>query len=187
MHTQELVSKCLQNQASAQKMLYDAYAPTMLGVCYRYTKNSEEASDVLQEGFIKVFTHLHQWKGDGELGGWIRRIMVNTALNWIRSHRKMHWEPEDQITETTNSPLPTTPADSLQAKQLANLIRQMPCGYQTVFNLHAVEGYSHIEIGQMLGISESTSRSQYLRARRLMMEKINALELKNEFDYGYGK
>lgn len=179
----EVVAKCLQNNAAAQKQLYDAYAPLMMGVCYRYTRSMDEASDVLQEGFVRVFRNLENWKGEGELGAWIRRIMVNTALNWIRDHRKIKWEMEDHIPETHHAHQVPTPLDSLQARQLADMIRQLPAGYQMVFNLHAIEGYSHGEIGQLLGIGESTSRSQYLRARRMMAERINAIQQEKENAY----
>ena len=172
----EVVAACLQNKAAAQKQLYEAFAPQMMGVCYRYTRSMDEASDVLQEGFVRVFRNLQHWKGDGELGAWIRKIMVNTALNWIRQHRKIQWVEEQQIPDTHAQYHTPTPLDSLQARQLADMIRQLPPGYQTVFNLHAIEGYTHVEIGQLLGISEGTSRSQYLRARRLMAEKVTALQ-----------
>ena len=183
MNTHEVVTKCLQNNALAQKELYDAFAPVMMGVCYRYTKNAEEASDVLQEGFVRVFRSLQQWKGQGELGAWMRRIMVNTALNWIRDHRKIQWLPAEEIPEDHHTSHTPTPADSLHARQLADLIRELPAGYQMVFNLHAVEGYTHAEIGQLMGIGEGTSRSQYHRARKLMAEKLLALQYKNEKDY----
>ena len=171
--TAQLVADCLRNRAAAQKQLYDTYAPQMMGVCYRYTRQADEASDVLQEGFIKVFTNLQQWKGDGDLGAWIRRIMVNTALNWLRDRRHMQWVQEEAIAEDFASDTVHTPVDQLEARQLADLIRQLPAGYQTIFNLHAIEGYSHVEIAQLLGISEGTSRSQYLRARRQLAGMIN--------------
>jgi RNA polymerase sigma factor (sigma-70 family) len=183
MHTPELVAQCLRNQAAAQKQLYDAYAPQMLGICYRYTKNMDEASDVLQEGFVKVFRNLAQWKQEGDLGAWIRRIMVNTALNWLRDHRKVQWVAEQEIPETHDANEVVTPLQHLQARQLADLIRQLPPGFQTVFNLHAIEGYTHVEIAQMLGISEGTSRSQYLRARKQLAEKILNLTPENEQHY----
>jgi len=182
-HNLELVTKCLRNNAAAQKQLYDAYAPQMLGICYRYTKNMEEASDVLQEGFVKVFRNLNQWKHEGELGAWIRRIMVNTALNWLRNHRKMQWVAEQEIPETNAASELATPLQQLQARQLADLIRQLPPGFQTVFNLHAVEGYTHVEIAQLLGISEGTSRSQYMRARKQLAEWIMNLTPENEQHY----
>jgi RNA polymerase sigma-70 factor (ECF subfamily) len=183
MHNQELVAKCLHNNATAQKQLYDAYAPQMLGICYRYTKNMDEASDVLQEGFVKVFRNLHQWKQDGELGAWIRRIMVNTALNWLRDNRKMKWATEQEIPEAQDASDVVTPLQQLQAKQLADLIRKLPPGFQTIFNLHAIEGYTHVEIAQMLGIGEGTSRSQYMRARHQLAEWILILAQENELQY----
>ncbi len=181
--TGEVVAKCLRNNAAAQKQLYDAYAPQMLGVCYRYTKNMDEAGDVLQEGFVRVFRNLHLWRGEGELGAWIRRIMVNTALNWLRDHRKMQWLEDSQIPESYDTHAVPTPLESLEAKQVADLIRQLPAGYQTVFNLHAVEGFSHVEIANMLGINEGTSRSQYLRARKLLAECIGKMEKENKTHY----
>lgn len=183
MQTRELVAKCLQNHAAAQKQLYDSYAPQMMGVCYRYTKNMEEASDVLQEGFVKVFRHLAQWKQEGELGAWIRRVMVNTALNWLRSHRKVQILSEQDIPESFDADAVITPIQQLQARQLADLIRKLPPGYQTVFNLHAIEGYTHVEIAQLLGISEGTSRSQYLRARKQVADWILNLTPENEQHY----
>lgn len=172
----ELIAACLRNKASAQKQLYEAYAPQMLGVCYRYARDKDEARDMMQEGFVKVFRNLHQWKGEGELGAWIRRIMVNAALNWLRDHRRMQWEDESAIPEHFESNSVPTPIDHLDARQLADLIRQLPPGYQAIFNLHAVEGYPHVDIARMLGINEATSRSQYLRARRLLMERIRLLD-----------
>lgn len=181
--TAQLVADCLRNRAAAQKQLYDTYAPQMMGVCYRYTRQADEASDVLQEGFIKVFSNLQQWKGDGDLGAWIRRIMVNTALNWLRDRRHMQWVQEEAIAEDFASDTVHTPVHKLEARQLADLIRQLPAGYQTIFNLHAIEGYSHVEIAQLLGISEGTSRSQYLRARRQLAGMINVSITAKKQDY----
>ena len=178
--TEELVKQCLRNNRLAQKQLYDTYAPKMLGVCYRYARNADEAHEVMQEGFVRVFTHLEKWKKEGELGAWIRRIMVNTALNWIRDSKKWSWEDEEKINDSAARETAYTPLQSLQAKELMALIKTLPHGYQVIFNLHAVEGYNHVEIGQMLGIHEGTSRSQYLRARRQLAEKISELEHKRE-------
>ena len=152
-------------------MLYDEFAKHMLGVCYRYTRSMKDAEDVLQEGFVKVFSKLGQYKSEGELGAWIRRIMVNTALNYLKLHKKY----QDEMYFTENYLHPVTdqdPAVRIDAKDLAHLIRQLPPGYQVIFNLHAVEGYSHVEIGEMLGISDGTSRSQYSRARNLLITWI---------------
>ncbi len=163
----QLIKDCKKGKPAAQKELYQLFAPQMLGVCFRYTKSVEDAEDVLQEGFVRIFKFLDQYKGEGELGAWIRRIMVNTALNYLKRSRKYQ---QDLVFDTTELIVVTTenPEIRLQAKELAELIRQLPTGYQTIFNLYAVEGYSHTEIGQLLGISDSTSRSQYMRARQLL-------------------
>lgn len=173
--TFKLINDCLRGEETAQKQLYDMYAKQMLGVCYRYTKSMEDAEDVLQEGFIRVFRNLDKFKGEGELGAWIRKIMVNAALNFLKKHQA--YRDELIIKEEFMHPVTDVdPAIILHAKELIQLVRQLPAGYQTIFNLYAVEGYSHVEIGKMMGISESTSRSQYMRARNLLiawMEKFS--------------
>lgn len=168
----ELVKECLKGRASAQKQLYDQFAGTMLTVCYRYTKSVTDAEDVLQEGFVKVFKNLHQYRNTGELGGWIRRIMVTTAINYLKKNARYQHDlvfPDEHLHVAT---LEHHPEVRLDARQLADMIRQLPPGYQTIFNLYAVEGYSHLEIGKILGIQESTSRSQYARARGLLIQWI---------------
>jgi len=181
MDERQLVKDCLREKPVAQRQLYEHYAETMLGVCYRYTKSIKDAEDVLQEGFVKVFLGLKQYKFEGELGAWIRRIMVNTALNFLKRNKKYRNEmffTEQPLHPVTNE----DPAIVLQAKELADLIRQLPPGYQTIFNLHVIEGYSHVEIGEMLGISDGTSRSQYARARAVLISWIEELskEQKNK-------
>ncbi|HZH94936.1 MAG TPA: sigma-70 family RNA polymerase sigma factor [Flavisolibacter sp.] len=168
MDYQQLVKDCLKEKPAAQKELYDHFAPSMLGVCYRYTKSGADAEDVLQEGFVKVFRSLEQYKGEGELGGWIRQVMVRTALNYLKKNSR--YRNELLFTDEHLHPVSTdNPEVRMQAKELAELIRQLPTGYQTIFNLHAVEGFTHVEIGGLLGINEGTSRSQYSRARSLLM------------------
>ena len=168
---QKLIKDCLKGKAQAQRELYELFAQPMLGVCYRYTRSIRAAEDVLQEGFVKVFHHLSQYKQEGELGGWIRRIMVNTALNFLKRNRR--YQEQMYFSEEYLHPVSTDdPGVKLNAKELADLIRQLPNGYQVIFNLHAIEGYSHVEIGQMLGISDGTSRSQYSRARSLLVAWI---------------
>jgi RNA polymerase sigma factor (sigma-70 family) len=181
MSEHQLVKDCLKGKPEAQRKLYEQFAQNMLGICYRYTKSVKDAEDVLQDGFVKVFTGMHQFKFEGDLGAWIRRIMVNTALNFLKRNRK--YRDEMVFTEQPLHPVTDeNPAINLEVKELANLIRQLPHGYQTIFNLYAVEGYSHVEIGEMLGISDGTSRSQYARARGLLISWIenNSLEIKNE-------
>ena len=171
----QLIKDCLKEKPAAQKQLYHLFANSMLGICYRYTKSMADAEDVLQEGFVKVFKNLHQYKFEGELGGWIRRIMVTTAINYLKKNSKYQSELLFE-TEHLHAVTDDHPEIKLQAKELADLIRQLPPGYQTIFNMHAVEGYTHVQIGEMLGIHEGTSRSQYSRARALL---INWIENRN--------
>jgi RNA polymerase sigma-70 factor (ECF subfamily) len=145
MDQDQLIKGCLKQNREAQRKLYELFAPSMLGVCFRYTKSLNDAEEVLQEGFIKVFTRLNQFKGDGELGGWVRKIMVNTALNYLKTNQKYRYdlsfnEMPLHLVSTEN------PEVNLNAKELSELIRQLPTGFQTIFNLHAVEGYKHAEI-----------------------------------------
>lgn len=141
-----LVKDCLKQKPIAQQQLYNHFAPSMLGICYRYTKSVNDAEDVLQEGFIKVFTHLSEYKFAGELGAWIRRIMVTTALNYLKKNKR--YREEMVFAETPLHPVSNeNPVVQLDARQLSDLIRQLPAGFQTIFNLYAIEGYTHVEIG----------------------------------------
>ncbi len=167
----KLIKDCLQNNRASQKQLYNQFAEVMLGVCYRYTKSLADAEDVLQEGFIRMFKNLHQYRFDGELGAWIRRIMVTTALNYLKRNAK--YQNDLAFDKLEMHPVTEdNPEIKLNTKELASLIQQLPTGYQTIFNLHGVEGYSHVEIAEMLGITDGTSRSQYARARALMITWI---------------
>lgn len=180
MNTQKLVKDCIREIPAAQRQLYDHFAETMLGICYRYTKSMDDAEDVLQDGFVKVFKSLHQYKYEGELGGWIRRIMVTTALNYLKKNARYNHE-FSYDNENLHPVADDNPEIKMTGKELADLVRQLPLGYQTIFNLHAVEGFSHVEIGKMLGINEGTSRSQYARARGLLIswiKKNDAINLK---------
>ena len=179
MDERQLVKDCLKEKPEAQRQLYELFAKSMLGICYRYTKSYKDAEDVLQEGFVKVFFGLKQFKFEGELGAWIRRIMVNTALNFLKRNKK--YRDEMYFTEQPLHPVADdNPVVNLQAKELADLIRQLPHGYQTIFNLHAVEGYTHVEIGEMLGISDGTSRSQYARARAILISWIEEISVEQK-------
>jgi RNA polymerase sigma factor (sigma-70 family) len=171
-----LVKDCLKQKATAQRELYDLFATSMLGVCYRYTKSIADAEDVLQDGFIKVFLNLKQYKFEGELGGWIRRIMVTTAINFLKKNSRYQTELLFTDEESLHAIASENPKINLEAKELANMIRQLPPGYQAIFNLHAIEGYTHVEIGKLLGIQEATSRSQYSRARALLIQWIEQTE-----------
>ncbi|MEO6229416.1 MAG: sigma-70 family RNA polymerase sigma factor [Ferruginibacter sp.] len=166
-----LVKECLKQKPSAQQQLYEHFAPLMLGVCYRYTKSINDAEDILQEGFVKVYQHLSKYNASGELGAWIRRIMVNTALNYLKRTKRYRSEMvfADMPLHAVSDDNPNVKLDT---KELSELIRQLPTGFQTIFNLYAIEGYTHVEIGEILGISDGTSKSQYARARYLLIEWI---------------
>jgi len=178
----ELVKECLKNNRASQKQLYNSYAAVMLGVCYRYTKSMADAEDVLQEGFIRVYKNLYQYKCEGELGAWIRRIMVRTALNYLKRNTKYQHDLAFEKIEM-HPVTEDNPEIKLDTKELASLIQQLPTGYQTIFNLYAVEGYSHVEIGELLGISDGTSRSQYARARALMITWIKKYYSDNKMQF----
>lgn len=172
---QQLVKDCLRHKRTAQLELYQQFAPQMLGVCMRYTKSIDDAEDVLQEGFVRVFTQLHKFRNEGELGGWIRRIMVNCALDYLKKHSRYR----SQMQFEASGPHPVVAemaTPKLDAEALVQLIQQLPAGYQSIFNLVAVEGYNHLEVAELLGISENTSRSQYSRARALLMRWITEQE-----------
>ena len=175
MDTQKLVKDCIREIPAAQRQLYDHFAESMLGVCYRYTKSMDDAEDVLQDGFVKVFKNLGQYKYEGELGAWIRRIMVTTALNFLKKNSRYNYDFSFD-NENLHPVADDNPEIKMTGKELADLLRQLPIGYQTIFNLHAVEGFSHVEIGKMLGINEGTSRSQYARARALLISWIKKNE-----------
>ncbi len=186
MDHRQLLKDCIRQKPLAQEQLYRHYAPLMLGVCYRYTKSLHDAEDILQEGFIKVFLHLKDYNASGELGAWIRRIIVNTALNYLKKNKK--YRTEMVFTEAPLHPVTDlNPQVNLDVKELAELIRQLPIGFQTIFNLYAIEGYTHVEIGQLLGISEGTSKSQYARARYLLMEWIENISSTSKQRHYAGK
>ncbi len=181
----KLVKECLKNNAIAQKQLYELFSGSMLGVCYRYTKTMNDAQEVLQTGFIKVFKNLNQYKNEGELGAWIRRIMVTTAINYLKRKPRYQLDLgfEDSYLHRVE---PETPDIKMNTKDILNLIRQLPPGYQTIFNLYAIEGYTHVEIGKILGIAEGTSRSQYARARGLLIGWLEKHTANNKKD-NYGR
>jgi RNA polymerase sigma factor (sigma-70 family) len=173
----ELIKQCLDGNRSAQQQLYKMYASKMLGVCYRYAHSMDEAKDFFQDAFIKVFRNLDRFKGEGSLEGWIRRIMVNTSLNHLKASHKFI----ETLNEYDYADQPEWQADSqTDAKEIMEEIRLLPTGFRTVFNMYAVEGYSHKEIAEALGISEGTSRSQYARARAHLMKKLTGKSITGE-------
>lgn len=166
--TEELMLHgCLDNNASAQEALYHRFSPRMLGVCYRFARSREDAEDMLQEGFIKVFSQLHQFRSQGALEGWIRRVIVHTCINILKKNKKFT-DSVDLIHANALFLNENNIPSILEAKQVVESVRQLPMGYRTVLNLYAIEGFSHKEISNMLDIEESTSRSQYTRAKAML-------------------
>jgi RNA polymerase sigma factor (sigma-70 family) len=166
-----LVVECIEGNAKAQQKLFEKFSRKMLTVCLRYTNNLEEAEDILQEGFIKTFSKLHIFNKDGSLEGWIRRIMVNTAIDAIRKNTKFS---KDVSLDTVDYQIGENDfvLERLNAEDLLLLINSMPSGYKVVFNMFAIEGYGHKEIAETLGITESTSKSQYMRAKSYLKERL---------------
>lgn len=164
-----MLQGCLDNLSSAQEVLYNLYSPRMLGVCYRYARSREDAEDMLQDGFIKVYSQIHQFKGDGSLEGWIRKIVIHTCINALKKNKKFS-DSVDLAFASTIQVNDNNISSMLQAKQVVECIRLLPIGYRTVLNLYAIEGFSHREISSILEIEESTSRSQYTRAKSMLEE-----------------
>ena len=167
MTEEAILEGCLRNESLAQRELYNRYSPKMLAVCYRFGHHREDAEDMLQEGFIKVFSQIHTFRNQGAFEGWIRRIIVHTCINNLKKNKKFN-ENVDIMYATGIQIREESVPSIVQAKQVVECIRLLPLGYRTVLNLYAIEGYSHKEISEMLEIEESTSRSQYTRAKQML-------------------
>lgn len=166
----ELISQCKRQDRQAQRWLYEQQAPVMLTVCRRYISDADMAEELMINGFAKVFAKIDQYQSKGSFQGWIRRIMVTTCLEWIRKNRQLYKEVDlDEI----NPAVDYESADhNLEAEDLMGMIAQLPQGYRTIFNLYAIEGYSHQEIAEQLGISVNTSKSQLSRARQWLQKQL---------------
>lgn len=176
----DLVRDCLRNDRKAQRILYERYSSRMFSVCYRYIGDRDGALDVLQDGFVTVFGKLGSYSGEGSFEGWMRKIFVNQSLMQLRKNDVL--KDADDITEMkTNVPFEDNILDGLQSEDLFRLISSMPAGFRTVFNLSVIEGFSHQEIAQRLGIAEGASRSQLSRARGWLKEHLALLEKGNDY------
>jgi RNA polymerase sigma factor (sigma-70 family) len=177
-----LVDDCLQGKVRAQEALYQRFASGMYAICCRYSRDQDAAADVLQDGFIRVFQALSTFRKDGSLEGWVRRIIVNTALEHYRKNRS-----NPTLNDTSEAELmggdPEISGD-MGADDLLKLVQSLPDGYRNVFNLYAIEGYTHKEIADMLQINEGTSKSQLARARQLLQHKLEALMKIKEYATG---
>ncbi|SKA07768.1 RNA polymerase sigma factor [Sediminibacterium ginsengisoli] len=170
----ELIRGCIRQQANCQRMLFERYAGKMMSVCLRYANDSMEAEDIMQDAFIKIYRYIEQFKFEGSFEGWIRRIVVNTAIRHLEK-KKLRFKDIDE-----NGPhvpqLPPQAYTHLGEDDLMKLISQLPEGYRVVFNLNVIEGYSHEEIGEMLNIQPGTSRSQLVKARKMLQHQILQLQ-----------
>jgi RNA polymerase sigma-70 factor (ECF subfamily) len=175
-NNKELIDRCLQGNPKAQEILYKQYSPRMYGICLRYAQNTLEADDILQEAFIKVFKYLSDFNHEGSFEGWIRRIVINTAINYYRSKIR-EWDEVSIDRAGHENDLKSTDIDKMTRDDLLNIIRELPEGYRVVFNLYVIEGYNHQEIGKLLNISENTSKSQLSRARVVLQQKIKQRKL----------
>lgn len=178
----EIVEGCKKNDNHAQQKLYERFAPVMFAVCLRYVKEMGEAEDVLLRSFMKVFEHIQKFRGEGSLEGWIRRIVVNEALMYLRQNKVLHLT----VDVASACEVSAVQADHLEAEDLFGMVQQLPVGYRTVFNLYAIEGYSHAEIADMLQISEGTSKSQLSRAKMMLRTMIVQQENSSKGKIGKG-
>ena len=176
MTEEQLIKACIRENAASQKELFVRYSSRMLGVCYRYARSSADAEDILQDAFIKVFDKLHQFKFEGSFEGWIRKVVVNTALKKYSVQRYEKEITGYEINDKDESAADAPAYSHLSHKELMQLIMQLPDGYRIIFNLYVIEGYQHDEIAEMLGIQPGTSRSQLVKARNLLQKQITALQ-----------
>lgn len=172
---QELIQGCIRRDPVAQRRLYDTFSSKMYALCCRYVKDSMEAEDVLVTAFTKILEKIGQYKNEGSFEGWIRRVVVNESLTYLRRNRNMYLETE--LEAATYEPDYQAISDHLEAEDLLKMIGELPSGYRIVFNLYAIDGYSHKEIAEQLGISENTSKSQLSRARANLQKLLTDIDL----------
>ncbi len=175
------IKRLKENDSKAQKVFYEQLAPKMYGICLRFAFVRDDAEDILQDGFIRVFNHLKDFRGEGSLEGWVRRTIVNTAINYYKKKirnggnvelEKVQWKIKE----------PSSVVEKMSADELLKLISTLPPGYRTVFNLNVIEGYTHKEIGNLLDISENTSKSQLSRARGSLQKKLSEIKETENID-----
>lgn len=170
----EIIQRCIKNDAVAQKILFEQYSPMLLGVSFRYANSEAEAHEILQIGFIKIFNNLSKFRFESGLATWLNRIMINTAINFLKANEKVKWEANIE-TIYENNDFVVEQLHQIDLKILMDCIQQLPTGYRIVLNMFAIEGYSHKEIAEELKITESTSRSQFARAKVLLEKKLLTL------------
>lgn len=168
----DLIKGSIEGDAKMQEALYQRFAPKMYAVCMRYAGNNDDAQDLLQEGFIKVFRNLDKFRNEGSFEGWMRRVFVNTSIEQFR--RKVHLNSISEKEEVGLEDASVSVLDQLAERDIIQLVQELSPGYRAVFNLYVIEGYSHKEIAEMLQISEGTSKSQLARAKSILQKKVAA-------------
>lgn len=167
----KIIEGCRKMKKKSQKALYEIYSPVLYGMALRYSSDSSEADDILQDAFIKIFTNIKQYKGTGSFEGWIKKILVNSAIGYIRKYKKQHFDDFNEINETRIKNFKIDESDFTK-EELMTAINKLPEGFRLIFNLYAIEGYKHKEIAEMLNIKTGTSKSQYSRARKILQHKL---------------
>ncbi len=165
-----LIKECLEQKQSAQTELYTSFSGKMFGVCLRYAKNRMDAEDLLHEGFLKVLTNLKKYRGEGSFEGWMRRIMINTSINFYRTKTSNFMVHIDEVFDLEISDVDAV--SRMSEKELVSHIQELPDGYRMIFNMYVVEGYKHKDIAEILNISESTSKTQLLKAKKSLQQKL---------------
>jgi len=171
----ELIAGLKKGDGKAQKIVYEKYAGIMLGICFRYLKNQLDAEEVMLNGLVKIFQHVAQFKNEGSFEGWMKRIVINEALGYLRKKEPLHLAIEKDHIQLASDD--ASVESELAAEDLYQLLRDLPAGYRTVFNLYAIEGYSHKEIAEMLDINEGTSKSQLSKARAMLQKRLVGYEI----------
>ncbi|MBN2891552.1 MAG: sigma-70 family RNA polymerase sigma factor [Bacteroidales bacterium] len=175
MEEKELIKRLLRKERAAQKYLFEKYSALFYGICLRYSYSNDEADDIMQEGFLKIMYNVKKYSGKGSFEGWMKRIIINNAINYYhKNYKYRHHFDVDEIRETKTEDNLLQESD-FTYKELLTVIKELPPGYKQIFNLYAIEGFKHKEIAEMLKISENTSKSQYHRAKKILQDKLEKI------------
>lgn len=174
MPEKRIISGCIAGDRHSQELLFRKYHRLMLGICLRYCQDKAEAEDILIEGFMRIYTNIRKYRGEGSFEGWMKRVMVNAAIDHHRGNLK-HYFHQDIEEVKGNITGGIDPVEGIEVEELLKIIRELPEGYRLVFNLHAIEGYNHKEIAEILNISEGTSKSQLSKARKYLQKRLKGL------------
>jgi RNA polymerase sigma-70 factor (ECF subfamily) len=172
---EKTIEGCINNKRTAQIELYSQYAPMLLAVCLRYVADKSEAEDILQDSFFKILKNIKEYKGKGHFENWMKKIVVNTAITHFHKEKKHYYHDEIESVHDQDLQIKSTPQQELEVKELYELLKTMPEGYRVIFNLYAIEGFKHKEIAKKLNIDESTSKTQYLRAKNWIIKRMKKL------------